>query len=256
MNEGLFNKNKNPISSIPLNPPMIKNEPQIIRLYNVDQSQYQPVANTVMPISDAALTPRTSLPNQNEVLLQSQNQYIPPNIAIGYNQFDSPKRSNANLNEINLLNNKLIFLDNRLSSFEYFLQLLYVMLILSIFAIFYSIYYLSKEDEKFHKAERRLEIFNFVINISYILGYILGIQAFFKQDKKKSKLFHYLIMGFCGVGCLYFIIYLFIHATFFTWCSNTFYLVMNVVLYYQIEEYIKLIDEKSELKRRYDNIRI
>jgi len=272
-----------------------QNPKQNISIYNNDnQYGYQPITSTANPnqvLSEAAINPqnRPSYPSKNEVMgsdfenpnfqtyptqtYQTQNypnqtgNNNPVNKNINSNNLNNNNPNiintipsvnpNINLNEIGVLQNKLLFIENRLSNFGYFLSWLYTMLVFNTSSIFYNISYFSSSefyDREYKHSEGRTEIFNFLINVLYILGYILGIQSFLKQDRDKSNIFHITLIVFCGISIGYFLLYFFVRASFFSWCSNTFYLVINLVLYYQHEEFIKFIEEKRELRRKYDTI--
>lgn len=277
MNEKLFGNNNN--KQIPLlgvhnrnknygNTPQINQSPA---LYNVPQNSYQPIVSTALPLSDAALPQRISYPSENEVIAENISQNYDPNmINQNFNRNNMPNNqdipnnkhnrntSDLTKNEIQALSNKLLFIDNHLTNFGQYLSWLYTMIVFTAIGVFYSIYYFSSDDFFFaekNKKQNRVEILNFIVNLIYIGGYIVGVQSFLTQDRKKAKIFLFTLIAFCIISVGNYVLYIFVKTTFFTWCTNTFYLIINVVLYYQQDEFSKLVSEKAELKRRYDNIK-
>lgn len=159
---------------------------------------------------------------------------------------------------------KLIYIDNRIANFSQYQVIIYILLILSSFSIMGSIYDLSSNDNIYDQRDpyiqsrtnkKAFDIINFFINIFHIAGYVYGIQAYTKQQAKMNKMFEYAIIGFFASNFFYFFIFIFLyHVTFFTWCIDIFYLIMNITIFYTAQELTNLFKEKEEYKIKYDNL--
>lgn len=178
-------------------------------------------------------------------------QEVPMNFSTDHNK----TKNNA---EYNKLSYKLIQIDNRLNRFSEYTLLLWVLLILTTFSMFGSIFTFSKENEYSRRDVdiENYEIFNFFMCIFLILGYGYGIQAFSKQSKDMNKHFEHILIGFCGINFIYLVIFIFIPVSFFAWCVTLFFLIITGMLYYQSQEITKLLHDKEVLKNQYDSLYI
>jgi hypothetical protein len=169
-----------------------------------------------------------------------------------------PSHFSMNQNQVS---NKLIWLDNRLANFSHYSFILWCLLILSIFSLFGSIFEFSSDPDyqeysrNRSKSRNTYEVINFFVNIFHVGTYIYGIQAYSKQKAKMNQYLEFMVIGCFVLNFCYFFMFIFIYyTTFFSWCIDLFYLILNIVVYYQALEITKLFYEKENLRRQYDNM--
>jgi hypothetical protein len=63
----------------------------------------------------------------------------------------------------------------------------------------------------------------------------------------------YILLGLGISNFIYFFFFIFMHhVTFFTWCVDIFYLIINFLLYFQTKDLTQLFKEKESLKIKND----
>ncbi len=139
--------------------------------------------------------------------------------------------------------------------------MLWTLLILSIFAIFRSIFHLTDDDFddysniKYSKLKYRVpyETITFFVNLFHVGGYFFSINAFTKQRATMNEYAEYILLGLGISNFIYFFFFIFMHhVTFFTWCVDIFYLIINFLLYFQTKDLTQLFKEKESLKIKND----
>jgi hypothetical protein len=135
--------------------------------------------------------------------------------------------------------------------------MLWALLILSIFAIFRSIFHLTDDELdniseiKYSKYKYKVhyETITFFVNLFHVGGYFFSINAFTKQRAIMNEYSEYILLGLGISNFVYFFFFIFMYpATFFTWCVDIFYLIINLLLYFQTKELTQLFKEKESLK--------
>jgi hypothetical protein len=170
-------------------------------------------------------------------------------------------QSNFSTNNQVQISNKLIQIDNRIQHFTQYSCILWTLLILSLLALFGSIYSLSSDDvEEYYKIKnsknmRTYDILTFFVNLIHAGGYFYSINSFTKQNSMMSQYTEYILLGLAASNFLYFFVFIFIaYASFMTWCMDIFYLILNLLLYYQTKEITLLFLEKERTKTQYENM--
>jgi hypothetical protein len=194
-----------------------------------------------------------------------ENNYVPPDIGNkscpDVHILDSPSKyfsNNApsnfstskkiNQNEFGSMSYKLLHLENRISTFSNYMLILWIMITLSFFSVIIS---MSAITEKYKKYSE-FQYFNFPCCLLHIASYFLGIQSYSRQSKDMNLKFQYSIFGLIVIEIVYFVVFFIYEANFFDWSSNLFFLLFNVILYYQTEELTKIFEEKEMIKSQYN----
>jgi hypothetical protein len=194
-----------------------------------------------------------------------ENNYVPPDISNkscpNVQILDSPIKhfSNEvptnfstnrkmNENEFSSMSYKLLHLENRISTFSNYMLILWIMITLSFFAIVISI---ASITEKYN-INSEFQYFNFPSCLLHIAAYFLGIQAYSRQSMIMNLKFQYSIIGLIVIEIIYFIFYFIYETSFYHWSANLFYLLFNLILYYQTEELTKIFDDKETTKSQYN----
>jgi len=135
--------------------------------------------------------------------------------------------------------------------------MLWALLILSIFAIFRSIFHLTDDDIENiseikyskYKYKNHYETITFFVNLFHVGGYFFSINAFTKQRASMNEYSEHILLGLGISNFVYFFFFIFMYTvTFFTWCVDIFYLIINLLLYFQTKELTQLYKEKESLK--------
>jgi hypothetical protein len=155
------------------------------------------------------------------------------------------------------ITSKLHQIDSRIANFAQYICILYFLMILSFMSLFISGLILNNIDlnimSKDYNELLNLKIFetiNFFVILYHIAAYIYGIQAFNKQNSEMNKIVEYLLAGAAVTNIVYFILFIFLyHVTFFTWCLDIFYLVMNALMHLQCKELTPQFKEKETYKK-------
>jgi hypothetical protein len=197
----------------------------------------------------------------NEKSLNQENNYTPP----AYPTLEVPPRSelmtteyhhnhnfsNSHMHQQSKTTFRLIQIEDRLTSFTVYIVLTWILLILSILGLFKSILFISiifdSKDIKIDSMFRNFEIFNLLMILGHIVGYFYGIQAYTKQRTQMNKYFEIVLLSLAGVNLVYLIIFFFVPVLFITWCIAAFFLLLNVMLYFQAKELTIVLSEKEVL---------
>ena len=139
--------------------------------------------------------------------------------------------------------------------------MLWVLLIFSIFSLFGSIFYLTDTNfddppnRNYYKSKSRVayETINFFVNLFHVGGYFFSINIFTKQHSKMNIYIEYILLGLGISNFVYFFFFIFLcPVTFFTWCMDIFYLIINFLLYFQAKDLTLLFMEKENVKMKND----
>jgi hypothetical protein len=200
----------------------------------------------------------------NDNLFSQPTDYKPP----GYPILDPPRlseiennysggiphktHSKNKLNDHTSLTFRLIRLEDRLTAFTVYIAIIWILIIISILALFKSLLIMSfifeNSEEKFDEFYfKNFEIFNFFMIIGHIVGYFYGIQAYTKQRTEMNKHFEFILLALASVNLIYLIIFFYVPVLFITWCIAIFYLILNVILYFQAKELTNVLSEKEVL---------
>jgi hypothetical protein len=166
-------------------------------------------------------------------------------------QFPNNNYSNVHRSTMNF---QLIQIEDRLTSFTVYIAITWILLVLSILGLFKSILFLSiifdNEEIEIDDGSRYFEIFNFLMVVGHIVGYFYGIQAYTKQKTFMNKYYEMVLLALAGVNLLYLLIFFVITASFILWCVTMFYLILNVLLYFQAKELTIVLSEKEVLNSK------
>ena len=127
---------------------------------------------------------------------------------------------------------------------------------MSIFALFGSIFELSSDYQRDGYAEiiksrssHAFDVLNFFVNLGHVGSYFYGMQAYNKQNSFMNKNFEFISAGLAIVNFIYLLIFIFgIKVTFFTWCVNIFWMLLNAMLFYSAKELTTLFEEKGKIR--------
>ncbi len=150
----------------------------------------------------------------------------------------------------------LLYIDNRIATFNQYNSTILLLFVLSIFALFGSIFEFSSDNERDgymenikSKWRNAFDIINFFINIIHIGGYFYGIQAYNKQNSIMNRNFEVIVLVLAFSNFFYLLVFIFgIKVTFFTWCVNIFWMLLNGMLFYSTKELTVLFEEKSRIR--------
>lgn len=129
---------------------------------------------------------------------------------------------------------------------------------MSIFALFGSIFEFSSDNQRdgymeIMKSRTRhgYDVLNFFVNLVHIAGYFYGMQAYNKQNSAMNRNFEMISVCLAAVNFIYLLIFIFgIKVTFFTWCVNIFWMLLNAMLYYSAKELSTLFEEKERIREQ------
>jgi len=184
--------------------------------------------------------------------------YKPPGIGemnkVG-NYFSNPPNP-TNFSARNFKNHNLIYIDNRIATFNQYNSIMLCLFVFSIFALFGSIFDFSSDNQRDgyieiikSKWRHSYDVINFFVNMLHIGGYFYGMQAYNKQNSKMNKHFQNICIGLAVSNFIYLLIFIFgIKVTFFTWCINIFWMLLNAMLYFSTKELTTLFEEKEKLR--------
>jgi hypothetical protein len=144
--------------------------------------------------------------------------------------------------------------------------MLWTLLIFSIFAIFRSIFHLTDNDDYYNYSDPKYfkyryktfyEVLTFFVNLFHIGGYFFSINSFTKQRAKMNEYTEHTLLGLGISNFVYFFFFIFLYpVTFFTWCMDIFYMIINFLLFFQAKEITQLFKEKESCKMMTDMNRI
>lgn len=204
-------------------------------------------------------------PNYNPNLNYNSNTNYNPPQQYGHNHKQSQGGMSMNIpNHFSLpttngtqITGKLLQIDSRIANFAQYICILYTLLILSFMSLFISGLILNNLNvdiqSKNYNEMYNLKVFetiNFFVILYHIGAYIYGIQAFNKQNSEMNRIVEYLLGAAAATNIIYFILFIFLyHVTFFTWCLDIFYLVMNGLMHLQAKELTPQFVEKETYKK-------
>lgn len=143
-------------------------------------------------------------------------------------------------------------------TFSQYYSILLFLFIISIFAMFGSIFEFSSDNQRDGyleitktRAVKSYDVLNFFVNMFHIGGYFYGIQAYSKQNFFMNRNFEHISISLAIINFIYLLIFIFaIRVTFYTWCLNIFYMLLNAFLYYSAKELSLLFQDKEKLRPR------
>jgi hypothetical protein len=194
--------------------------------------------------------------------IKEQNSYIPPtyeqlqqnytptdNIDAAHRLYHQvPSNFSHHTNDQAKTTFKLIQIEDRLTSFTVYIVIIWILLVLSVLSLFKSILFLSEKDDDFEEIlayYRNYEIFNFFMSFGHIIGYFYGIQSFTKQKSQMNKYFEMVLLALAVVNLVYLIIFIYVKVIFITWCVALFFLIFNVILFFQTKELTIVLTDKE-----------
>jgi len=99
------------------------------------------------------------------------------------------------------------------------------------------------------RTRNAYDVLNFFVNMTHIASYFYGMQAYNKQNHAMNKNFEVISAALTIVNFLYLIIFIFgVKVTFFVWCVNIFWMLLNAMLYYSAKELSTLFNEKERIR--------
>lgn len=99
--------------------------------------------------------------------------------------------------------------------------------------------------------KQAFEIMNFFVNLIHIAGYFYGSQAFSKQNSQMNKNFEIFICAFAISNFVYLLMFMFVfRVSFFNWCMNFFWLLLDSMVYFSAKELSVIFEEKEKIKMR------
>lgn len=176
--------------------------------------------------------------------LEHELKHVPIN-------FSNNNKSNEDLSKISF---ELMNIDNRLCSYENYLIFLYILIGCSSICLISSFYYLiivKSEREDSTLNYKAYDVFNFIMNSVSLIAYTYGAQGFNSQNYIRNINFKYMVIALVAINLIYVILFLYFPVTFFIWCSNTFFFILNIVIFVKLGELINLLKIKDNLKERF-----
>ncbi len=188
--------------------------------------------------------------------------YVPPlqhlqadNRQRDFHNFNVP--SNFSIMASQGASSKILQIDNRIVGFSQYIFFLWLLMVISLFGMFSSMFVLNnfnldetKSDYSILYDNKTFEILNFFTNLAHAILYAFSIRAFTGQNADANKKAEYMLAGLIASNFIFFFLFIFLaHVSFYTWCVDIFFFFINGILYFQCQELTALFDEKDKLKK-------